>query len=51
MIKQPDRADYVALSDRMTYLLGLRVGFAIIVLAWSALRPEALGAPFSVSRP
>jgi diguanylate cyclase (GGDEF)-like protein len=40
-----DRTDYAALSDRMTYLLGLRLAFAAIVLAWSALRPEALGTP------
>ncbi|HYM52271.1 MAG TPA: diguanylate cyclase, partial [Candidatus Dormibacteraeota bacterium] len=46
MIQQPDRADYAALSDRMTYLLGLRLAFGAIVLTWSALRPEALGAPF-----
>jgi diguanylate cyclase (GGDEF)-like protein len=44
---QTDRADYAALSDRMSYLLGLRVAFAAIVLTWSALRPEALGAPFA----
>ena len=45
MIQKPDSADYAALSDRMTYLLALRIGFAIIVLAWSALYPEALGTP------
>jgi diguanylate cyclase (GGDEF)-like protein len=47
VIQQPDRADYAALSDRMTYLLGLRLAFGAIVLTWSALRPEALGAPFA----
>ncbi|MDP9468989.1 MAG: EAL domain-containing protein [Chloroflexota bacterium] len=47
MIRQPDRPDYAELSDRMTYLLGLRVAFAAIVLTWSALRPEALGASFA----
>ncbi len=47
MIRQPDHADLVALSDRMTYLLGLRATFAVIVLTWSALRPEALGTPFT----
>jgi diguanylate cyclase (GGDEF)-like protein len=41
---QQERTDYAALSDRMTYLLGLRLAFAAIVLAWSSLRPEALGA-------
>ncbi len=46
MIRQPDHADVAALSDRMVSLLGLRVMFAVIVLTWSALRPEALGAPF-----
>jgi diguanylate cyclase (GGDEF)-like protein len=43
-MQQHDRTDYAALSDRMTYLLGLRLAFAAIVLAWSSLRPEALGA-------
>jgi diguanylate cyclase (GGDEF)-like protein len=46
-MQQHDRADYAALSDRMTYLLGLRLAFAAIVLAWSGLRPEALGAPMT----
>ena len=47
MIRQPDHADFAALSDRMSSLLGLRLTFAGIVLAWSALRPEALGASFA----
>jgi diguanylate cyclase (GGDEF)-like protein len=47
VIEQHDRTDYAALSDRMTYLLALRVGFAVIVLAWSSLRPEALGVPLA----
>jgi diguanylate cyclase (GGDEF)-like protein len=47
VIQQPERAEYTALNDRMTYLLGLRLAFAAIVLGWSALRPEALGAPFA----
>jgi diguanylate cyclase (GGDEF)-like protein len=47
LTQSPDRADYAELSDRMTYLLGLRLAFAAIVLTWSALRPEALGAPFA----
>ncbi len=40
--------DYTALSDKMTYLTALRVGLALIVLAWSAVRPEALGTTFEV---
>ena len=48
MIRQPDRPDLAALSDRMVSLLGLRLTFAGIVLAWSALRPEALGASFPI---
>jgi diguanylate cyclase (GGDEF)-like protein len=47
VIEKRDPADYAALSDRMTYLVALRLAFAIIVLIWSALRPEALGAPFT----
>ena len=35
-----DRRDVTALSDRMGYLLGLRIAFAGIVLTWAALRPE-----------
>ena len=44
MIRQADHGDIADLSDRMVSLLGLRVTFAGIVLVWSALRPEALGA-------
>ncbi|MGH2356761.1 MAG: putative bifunctional diguanylate cyclase/phosphodiesterase, partial [Candidatus Limnocylindria bacterium] len=40
-----DRADYTAISDRMTYLLILRVGMAAIVMVWASIRPDALGAP------
>ena len=46
-VARAERADYAALSDRMTYLLGLRLSFAAIVLAWSGIRPEALRAPFT----
>jgi diguanylate cyclase (GGDEF)-like protein len=45
--ERPDQADYTALSDRMTYLLLLRVAIGVVVLAWTAIRPEALGAPFT----
>jgi diguanylate cyclase (GGDEF)-like protein len=38
--------DYTALSDRMGYLLVLRIAMAAVTLTWSALRPEALGSPF-----
>jgi diguanylate cyclase (GGDEF)-like protein len=40
--------DYTALSDRMTYLLALRVALGAIVLAWTAVRPEAVGAPLQM---
>jgi diguanylate cyclase (GGDEF)-like protein len=43
----PDRMDYTALSHRMSYLLGLRAAMASIVVAWTVLRPEVLGAPIS----
>lgn len=42
-----ERADYSALSDRMTYLLALRVAFAAIVLVVGAARPEVLGLPLA----
>ncbi|HSL33425.1 MAG TPA: EAL domain-containing protein [Candidatus Limnocylindrales bacterium] len=45
-MRTADRTDYTALSDRMVMLLGLRVGLAGVVVAWSAVRPELLGLPF-----
>ena len=44
---QPARPDeYTALSDRMAYLLLLRLAIAAVVIAWAAIRPEALGTEF-----
>ena len=43
-----ERADYTALSDRMILLLGLRIGLAAVVIAWSAVRPDLLGLPFAL---
>ncbi|MDQ2688769.1 MAG: EAL domain-containing protein, partial [Chloroflexota bacterium] len=37
--------EYTALSDRMGYLLVLRVAMAAITVAWAAIRPESLGTP------
>ncbi len=42
----PERAEYAALGDRMSYLLALRVAFVSVVLAWVALRPEFVGGRF-----
>ena len=42
----PDRAEYTALSERMGNLLILRFAMAVIVIAWAALRPEAVGIEF-----
>jgi two-component system, cell cycle response regulator len=39
--------DYTALSDRMGHLLVLRLAMAVVVVAWSAIRPESLGTPFA----
>jgi diguanylate cyclase (GGDEF)-like protein len=39
----PQAEEYTALSDRMSYLLLLRVGMACVVVAWAAIRPEVLG--------
>ena len=36
--QRPD--EYTALSDRMGYLLMLRIAMAIVVVAWSAIRPR-----------
>ena len=43
-----DRADYSALADRMALLTALRLGMAVVVVAWSAVRPEVLGVPLAV---
>ncbi len=47
MRRSLERSDYAALSDRMGYLLALRVAMAMLVVAWAAMRPEFLGGPFS----
>jgi diguanylate cyclase (GGDEF)-like protein len=39
--------DYTALSDRMGYLLVLRLAMAAVTIAWATIRPEALGAPIT----
>ncbi|MFN2484611.1 MAG: putative bifunctional diguanylate cyclase/phosphodiesterase [Candidatus Limnocylindria bacterium] len=46
-MQRHERADYTALSERMTRLLALRISLALIVIAWSAIGPRALGAPFA----
>jgi len=49
VIRQHQRPDeYTALSDRMGYLLMLRIAMAAVAVTWSAIRPEALGTPFAV---
>ena len=45
---QPDRSEYTALSERMAHLLLLRGALAIMVVGWSAIRPEGLGIPFAL---
>jgi diguanylate cyclase (GGDEF)-like protein len=39
------RADFNSLSDRMSYLLVLRIAIGAIVTIWAVLRPEALTLP------
>ncbi len=41
--RAPDRLEYTALGDRMLLMLGMRTAFSVIVMAWSAWRPELLG--------
>jgi diguanylate cyclase (GGDEF)-like protein len=48
VIAHPDRSDYTALSDRMVLLLVLRVALAMVVMAWSVVRPEVLGIPVEI---
>jgi len=43
-----ERSDYTALSERMGHLLLLRAALALMVITWSAVRPEGLGLPFAV---
>jgi diguanylate cyclase (GGDEF)-like protein len=43
-----DRTEYTALSERMSLLMGLRIGFAAVVGAWALARPEVLGVPLTV---
>ena len=43
--QRPD--DYTALSDRMGYLLLLRLAMAAVTVAWASIRPESLGTPFT----
>jgi diguanylate cyclase (GGDEF)-like protein len=48
VISQHQHSDeYTALSDRMGYLLILRLAMAVVTVAWAAIRPEALGMPFT----
>jgi hypothetical protein len=38
-----DRLEYTALGDRMLLLLAMRTALAVLVMAWSAWRPDLLG--------
>jgi diguanylate cyclase (GGDEF)-like protein len=40
--------DFSALNERMSHLLFLRLALAGVVLAWAALRPDALGVTYPV---
>ncbi len=41
------KAEFTSLSDRMSYLLVLRLAIGGIVAAWAVLRPEALALPLT----
>lgn len=45
MNRATDRPEYTALSERMGYLLVLRIAVAMVVVGWAVARPEVLGAP------
>jgi diguanylate cyclase (GGDEF)-like protein len=45
---QTERSDYTALSERMAHLLVLRAALALMVVCWTAIRPEGLGMSFTV---
>ena len=42
-----DRDDHASLNDRMGYLFGIRLAVAVVTLIGGAIRPEALGVPYS----
>ena len=42
-----DRDDHASLNDRMGYLFGIRIAVAVVTLIGGAVRPEALGVPYS----
>ena len=42
-----DRDDHASLNDRMGYLFGIRIAVAVVTLIGGAIRPEALGVPYS----
>ena len=42
-LSQASKADFSSLSDRMSYLLVLRLAIGAIVALWAVLRPDALG--------
>ncbi len=49
MIAHHPRSDeYTALSDRMGYLMVLRVAMGAVAIAWAALRPESLGTSLGI---
>ncbi len=48
MTIRAEATDYSALSERMSYLLLLRIALATVVLTWAAIRPDALGVSFPV---
>ncbi len=41
------KAEFSSLSDRMSYLLVLRIAMGVIIVTWGVLRPEALIVPYS----
>ena len=41
------KAEFTSLSDRMSYLLALRVAMGVVVVAWAVFRPEALVLPLN----
>ena len=47
MSQSPERTDYAALNDRMGHLFVIRLAFAIVTVVGGAIRPEALGVPFT----
>ena len=45
-LRSAEGTEFTAVSERMLYLMALRLAMAAIVVAWAGFRPEVSGVPF-----